>query len=172
MECWTVAQSREWMRVRFPADTTFDESTNLPRLSNVGYYATAFALPPDSGRKVYLANLLYALCSEGRRVLIYLQNWDIFPSSGHLPLLRRLREALGERRTLELSPGHVFHEGERDDAVSVLVLTAEFFWDCLVVGDSGSHAAYLSHDGYCEIFSREAPMTGWVTDQFPEVELW
>jgi len=81
-------------------------------------------------------------------VLVWIQNWKIWPSSSHLPLLQRLREAMGERGSLEDCPGHCFSSNEFSDAISMTVLALEFYWDCLIVGKSGRCVFYVSHDEY------------------------
>lgn len=153
MKCLTHAECVEWMRLRFPQGTPFEPNTCLPQLGVVGYHATAFSLPEDSGKKVWLCHVISRWL--GGDVLVYLQNWSIFPSSGHVPLLTRLREALGEARSPEVAPGHIFEINEADDAVSVMVLAAEFFWDCLMVSQTGQRVAYFSHDEACDLLSTD-----------------
>lgn len=154
MRTLSQAESVEWMRFRFPISTTFQVGTNLPQLATVGYEVITFPLPVDSGKKVTLARRLYDLFQDDSAILIYLQNWSIFPSSSHLPLLQRFRQSLGQMRAVEDSPGHLF-ANEREDATSMLILAAEFFWDCLVVGESGTLVCYISHDEHLDILSTD-----------------
>ena len=83
-----------------------------------------------------------------------MRNWEIFPSSGHVPLLLRLRQALGEPRPVEEFPACIFAVNEADDAISVMLLSILFFWDCLVVPASGDPVFYASHDEFCDFFTR------------------
>lgn len=88
-------------------------------------------------------------------VICLIENHDIWPSSCHKPLLARLRQALGEDSDPVSKPGYLFEPHEGDDAVSVMVLAALFFWDCLIVSCGGRGCAYISHDEFFEIGLRD-----------------
>src|ERR1035437_8906535 len=62
--------------------------------------------PPDSGKKVYLARLLYSLVAPDPETLLLVDDWAVWPSSQHMPLFTRFRQALGENRPLIEAPGH------------------------------------------------------------------
>jgi hypothetical protein len=156
MQFLTKASSIAWMQERFPQNTEFEERTALPQLGLVGYEVETFKPEADSGRKVFFANQLWELFASETSVLVYLQNCEIFRSSGHLPLLFRLRQSLGETRSITEVPSQLFTRAHRDDAVSFFLLALLFFWDCLIVGHSGDLVAYISHDEYCDVVSRSA----------------
>ncbi len=153
MICLSRGESVSWMRERLPQATPFEVGSNLPQFGVVGFGVETFSLPADSGRKVFVARALCGLFDVDATVLAYIQNWSIFPSSGHLPLLNRFRESLGERRPIDEVPGHLFSAGERPDLVSVITLAVEFFWDCLLLGDRAGVACYVSHDAYIDVLS-------------------
>jgi hypothetical protein len=73
----------------------------------------------------------------------------IWPSSEHMPIFARFREAIGERRGLSDAPGHIVTLSDRDDAVSVLSLALLFFWDCHVLSGDGHLVFSCSHDEWC-----------------------
>ena len=131
------------------------EQTDLPHLQALGYQAASSPFPADSGRKTAWAKEIYELFRTEDDILIYLNRFQPFPSSGHLPLLRRLRQALGEVRSLEEYPGHLFSKSEADDIVSLMVLSLQFFWDCLVVPDSGKVVLSISHDEHCDCLASD-----------------
>jgi hypothetical protein len=103
--------------------------------------------PTDSGRKVCLAKSVFHTLGSGE-TLIWVANWEVWPSSGHLPLSLRFREALGEKRPLDEAPGHLAGAEEIDDGISVVIMALEFFWDCLVLHSSGENMFFASHDEY------------------------
>ena len=121
-----------------------------------GFHFARFSHPADSGRKVWLASYLFSLLKSEREVLVWLGAWSVWPSSQHMPLVTRLRQAFGERRPLVESPGHLVASSELDDGVSLLVISLLFVWDCHVIGFSGRDAVHTSHDEYGWFGSREA----------------
>jgi hypothetical protein len=146
MKGLTQGELLEWMAQHLPSGMLFDPGSSLPKLASSGYSAAGYQFPKDSGRKVYLARVLFDFLKLERSTLVYVRNVDVFPSSGYPPLLSRFRQALGEKRELRESPGHLFSSEEGIDATSLLVLSLEFFWDCFVLGESGKVALQISHD--------------------------
>jgi hypothetical protein len=118
--------------------------------------SVVFDLPRDSGAKVAIARMVAALMATPPEVLLWLRNWDVWPSSGHQPLMTRLRQALGEVRPLGEAPGHLLVPGEAADGLSVLVISMCFFWDCAVLPSAGGSFFFTSHDEYFS-FSSEKP---------------
>ena len=158
MRCLSEQEIRQWMAQRLPPGTPLD-ATGVPDLHAIGYEAASCSFPGDSGQKVCLARLAAVFFASETNVLVCVRNWMVFPSSGHPPLLLRLRQALGEHRPLEDCPGHLFSAQEADDALSVIILALEFFWDCSVLGESGRVALFVSHDEYVEFFSTDRSLT-------------
>jgi hypothetical protein len=128
----------------------------VPRSKGGGFDSLRHALPRDSGKKVALTKCLYNFVRMERRVLVLLNNWQVFPSSGHVPLVLRVRQALGESRPLVEFPGHLFSSDEHEDGISVVLVSAQFFWDCFVVGESATTFFFLSHDEYYEFYTRDS----------------
>jgi hypothetical protein len=75
-----------------------------------------------------------------------------------MPLFRRLRQALGEHRPLIETSGHVALPHEADDAVSILVMSLQFIWDCYMLSASGRDAIFISHDEHGWFASRSQPI--------------
>jgi hypothetical protein len=119
------------------------------------FHTANFPLPKDSGRKVALMRLLFGQIGTDCDVLIWLKNWEVWGSSGHEPLVIRLREALGCNQALDETPGHLFSSAEADDVISFLILSAEFFWDCLVLSSDLRVTLFLSHDEFYSIVCKE-----------------
>lgn len=107
-----------------------------------------YAFPADSGKKVALARKIYRYFEDSSNTLIWVKEWNIFPSSSHLPLLMSTRMALGEFRSLDEASGHLFASTERQEAISILILGLEFFWDCIVASQDQGIICEISHDEY------------------------
>ena len=56
---------------------------------------------------------------------------------------------------LEETPGHIFDSTETDDPASLVILSLEFYWDCLIVAAERPVICLLSHDEYCAFFSEK-----------------
>lgn len=150
-ECWG------WLRERVKGIETNSDKRSHPVLPRSTFVERRHKLPADSGKKVVLARLAANnLFGSDKAGLIWLQNWTIWPSSGHLPILHRYRQALGETREVEATPGFVFSLDEIEDAASFLILGLEFYWDCLAIAASGEAGFYVSHDEYYSFFSRDS----------------
>jgi hypothetical protein len=159
----------QWILRHLPADTKFD--FNRLRITDApGYRTLRCDFPSDSGRKAYLARGIRHVVKAEPRLLLCVRNWDVFPSSGHLPLFVRLRESLGERRPVEEAPGHLFDAAEADDIISVLVLALEFFWDCFAMGESGTVAVKISHDEYVDVLSSVPSTVAGFEELFRRIE--
>ena len=61
---------------------------------------------------------------------------------------RRFRQALGESRPLIDAPAHLVTPEEADDAVSILVVSLQFVWNCHILTSSGRDTIFVSHDEY------------------------
>jgi hypothetical protein len=76
--------------------------------------------------------------------------------SAHAAFHSFSREAVGERRNLIETPGHLVTPSETDDAVSIISAALLFIWDYYGISSSGRDAFYFSHDEYCYFASRDA----------------
>jgi hypothetical protein len=99
-------------------------------LKSQPFHFADFPHPANSGQKVRLARFLYSLVQESPELLIWISDWDIWPSSQHLPLFTRFRQAFGEQRPLNEAPGHLVTPDEADDAVSIISISLLFIWNC------------------------------------------
>lgn len=139
-----------------------------PDLQSPPFHFVKFLPPIDTGRKVGLARILYSLLEPSPGLLIWLGDWNVWPSSQHMPLFTRFREAFGEPRPLIEVPGHVVTPQEVDDAVSIISVSLLFLWDCHVLSASGREAVFLSHDEYGWFASRDASVAESVRQRLEE----
>ena len=79
-------------------------------------------------------------------LLIWIDDWGVWPSGQHIPLFTRLREALGVREELIEKCGHLVGSDEFEDAISIALLSVLFLWDCYVLPSSGRDFLFYSHD--------------------------
>ena len=137
-----------------------------PDIGDAHFHIAKLPYPVDSGKKVCLAQRLFSLVASELETLLLVDDWAVWPSSQHLPLFTRFREALGEQRPLIERPGHVVTATDSDDAISIVATSLLFFWDCYGISSSGRNAFYISHDEFCYFASRDAAVAARVTSEF------
>ncbi|MEO6846650.1 MAG: hypothetical protein ABI254_05290 [Chthoniobacterales bacterium] len=119
----------------------------------------------DSGAKVHMARFLLSLVYSDAETLLWVDDWEVWPSSQHMPLFARFREALGEYRPLIEACGHLVSQTDMDDAISIIATSLLFIWDCYGISASGRNAFYFSHDEYCYFASRDESTAAQVRNQ-------
>jgi hypothetical protein len=137
-----------------------------PAIDTRHYHVAKLPYPKDSGEKVNLARQLFALIASEGEALVLVDDWEVWPSSQHMPLVTRFREAFGEHRSLIEAPGQLVDAADTDDAVSIIAMSLLFFWDCYGISSTGRDAFYVSHDEYCYFASRDATVAARVTEQW------
>src|SRR4030095_8991370 len=110
-----------------------------------------FSIPEDAGARTSLARILYPNAEDGE-LLIWTTDWSVWPSGEHLPLMRRLREALGEKRTVFDAPTQLVGSESIDDGLSLVVLNVLFLWDCWLISSRGEYVAFFCHDEWGELY--------------------
>ncbi|MCE9544271.1 MAG: hypothetical protein K8T25_01915 [Planctomycetia bacterium] len=157
MKCLTYSECANWCSLR--SIPTKDIEGYIvgphPDLQSPPFFMVEFKPPTDSGRKVALARFLLSLLDPAPEMLFWLGDWAVWPSSQHMPLFTRFRQAVGERRPLIEAPGHLLTPDENDDGISILTISLEFIWDCHVLTASGRDAIFVSHDEWGWFASRE-----------------
>lgn len=148
--------------------TAWCSNRNFPRPSHPRIYPSEekharydFEIPTDSGHRVALARRLWSASvdSADEERLLWIEEWGVWPSGEHFPLLTALRAGFGERRSLIDVPGHLSEQGDDEDGLSFLIVGLLFLWDCWLYTKSGT-VLMLSHDEYGIVFeprSRSAP---------------
>jgi hypothetical protein len=113
-------------------------------------------IPPDSGRRVALARLLWeSVAASAPQVLLWVTEFGIWPSGEHRPLAESARSAWGAPAPLSAYPGHLVRLGEPEDGLSVLVLALLFLWDCWLLPSGGATAVFVSHDEFGRAYFRQ-----------------
>src|SRR6266705_5728301 len=134
MKFLSVNECTAWCRQhRYEVSEREGHNSPYPELSDSEFHRIEYELPDDSGSKVALARMTFESFDKPGEVLLWLRAWEVWPSSGHLPLFMRLRQSFGADCSIFETPGHLVPWAEQDDALSILVISLEFFWDCFVL---------------------------------------
>jgi hypothetical protein len=87
--------------------------------------------------------------------LLWIQEWGIWPSSENWPAYYAQRGVHGERRSLEVAPGHLALTEDREALTSFLLITLENAWEAYVIpvvaGHSTGRWIHASHDEFAEV---------------------
>jgi len=89
--------------------------------------------------------------------LLWLRRWEIWSESidraGYL-LLEGLRAATNCSASFDAAPGHLFESGEFASAHAGLALPMLMQWDAHFIPSIGAYAAFISHEGHIDLFTR------------------
>jgi hypothetical protein len=135
---------------QYPTPSAFFHDIPFPHVASIRY-----TLPKKSGQKVALARHLFGHLEPKGETFVWLRNWNVFKSAGHIPLVTTLRRGMGCLERLEESPCHLFLENEIDDAISLLIVSLIFIWDCFVVDSDQRLMCFVSHDEYLVLMSKD-----------------
>ena len=109
-----------------------------------------FIIPEDAGQRVALAKELLARLPSNDACLIWLDDWDVWPSGQWHHLFERFRLSYGCDEPLIKFPAHLIQSKDTDAVTSIFVYALLMLWDCYVIKDCGSWI-FLSHDEFGKI---------------------
>jgi hypothetical protein len=108
------------------------------------------------GQEAETAREVIAALGGWDECLLWITLWSIWPSSEDWPLFYRTREEVGERRSLEIAPGHIFQAGEKDICRTFLEVVLRNGWDAYVLpvrrNAIGLKWLFASHDEWVKVF--------------------
>jgi hypothetical protein len=137
------------------ADTGPCPDPHLSHLARVTY-----ASGQRSGREAAVARVCVQALGEWDECLLWITLTGVWPSGEDWPAYYAMRGERGERRALDVAPGHAFRPGETEPLTQFLTAVMENGWDAYVlpVRWDGETAVRLriSHDEYVELQSRRS----------------
>lgn len=86
-----------------------------------------------TGRESAAAADFVSKLAEWDHCLVWLRSWGVFPSGEDWPEFYAWRGALGEHRSLEAAPGHLFEPGEVNQLTELVTLVMANAWDADVL---------------------------------------
>jgi hypothetical protein len=134
MRCLSHTESAAWcVKHRYPIIDANHYGRPAPVVRKQ-FEEIQLVYPANSGKMVFLASevIRWFSVNGNAELLLWIDDWGVFPGCEHIPLFMRFRQALGESRALIEAPGHLLEVDELDDAVSVLAIALLFGWDCHV----------------------------------------
>jgi hypothetical protein len=114
-----------------------------------------YARGRHSGLEADAADELLTGLGAWDECLVWIRLWEVWPSGEDWPEYYAWRGALGERRSLNVAPGHRFERSERALLSQLLELVMRNAWDadvlCARDGRADQLRAKISHDEWYQI---------------------
>jgi hypothetical protein len=108
-------------------------------------------LEPDSGSKVGLSRIIANTFLDRGPTLLWVTEYDVWPSAEHMDLFDRYRLSYGENRTVGEAPVHIFDSiADSQTFISILCLGLFFVWGVEITTLDRSLAINISHDEWLE----------------------
>ncbi len=150
MRCLTYSECADWCRRRnYPVAEAYGRPAPAARRQFTEIRLAPFG---DMGERVVRARHIMEWMGGGGEMLLWLDDWAVWPSMQHMPLFTRFREAFGEHRPLIEAPGQLITPAQLEDGISVLVTALWFLWDCSVFSDRRGPVFMCSHDEWNSFF--------------------
>ena len=115
----------------------------------------AYADGRRSGREAAVARDLIAGLGSWDECLVWITTWGVWPSGEDWPQFYAWRGALGERRPLDVAPGHRFDSGDLLLLAELIELIMKNAWDADVLCSRNGRAdglrAMISHDEWYQL---------------------
>lgn len=115
----------------------------------------SYLLPVDSGAKTVLARRLKDAVNYSGEGLLWIDGHGVWPSSENMALFEAYRKFLGENRSLNEAPFHLFGEPDSTELECLLDLVLYFVWDAILLEGTRSRAVRISHDEYIDFYARD-----------------
>jgi|SRR5581483_10810546 len=142
MRALTKSEACEWCNAH---QVSLDER-QLPQLDFSEDQCRDFKIPGDTGRRIALLTQLFQSIPTDQEVLVWFNEWGVWPSSERRHMFERFRDSYGEHRWLSDAPAYVFSPAEREDLMSFVGFGILFLWDCHVLTAARDAWLFLSHD--------------------------
>ena len=120
-----------------------------------------------SGLEAEEARDLVAALGAWDECLVWITLWGVWPSSEDWPEFYAWRGSWGERRSVDVAPGHRFDYGELAPLARLLELVMKNAWDAEVLCSRGGRAdqlrAKVSHDEWYQVLGSPTtrPAAAW-----------
>lgn len=142
MHAITKSEAQDWCRSH---QIQLDER-GLPQPRFADAQGLDFTIPSDAGCRIALLHQLSRSLPAEQEVLVWFDDWGVWPSGMRRHMFERFRDSYGEGRWLSEAPAYLFAPDEREDAVSFAGFAILFLWDCHILTETGDSWLFFSHD--------------------------
>lgn len=132
------------------------DADGYPVRAGGGLTTVRAELPRTHNQLTWFARLIEATLQPRHRLLLWVTQCGVWPSSENWHLYYRLRETYGDHRLLDEAPGHLFLEYESADVVSFVEVGLLSGWDMHLVPSFGYGLVFASHDEWVDFALQQA----------------
>ena len=118
-----------------------------------GVHVERIDYPREPYRAFFIAHWIATEWTYRRPALLWITEWDIWPSSENWHLYYKLRHTYGDLQLLKDAPGHLFLEHEAEDLASFLQLSMLNGWGGYVLTEADYVNAFFSHDEHIDFYA-------------------
>ena len=145
MQLYTHQQCDEWLSGR---QRERPDAVTRARCERVAY--------PSVPHGIYgFARWFATTLTYRQPALLWITEWDIWPSSENWHLYYKLRHSYGDQRLLQDAPGHLFLGYEAEDLGTFLQVAMLNGWGGYVLTEANYANAFFSHDAYIDFFAEQ-----------------
>ena len=130
------------------------------------FYKTQYHIPIDSGKKTVLSKQVASLFKNDDEILLWINEFGIWPSSEDWNLFEGFRTSLGEGEPLYKKPGHILFKDDIKTFESLLALVFYFIWGAIILSKNNNFLIKISHDEIIEIFFKERENLSYIEEKF------
>ncbi len=105
-----------------------------------------FELPDSADERSALASRHLDLLVGKHRTMVWITEWNVWPSLSGMEKFRNVRNALGETRELIDIPAFLLSNIEEPSIRDMVDIAVRHLWDVHIIAKSPKHWAYFSHD--------------------------
>jgi len=139
------------------------DTDGYPVRTGGGLTTVRAELPRTHNQLAWFARLIEATLQPRHRLLLWVTQCGVWPSSENWHLYYRLRETYGDHRLIDEAPGHLFLEYESADVVSFVEVGLLSGWDMHLVPSFGYGLVFVSHDEWVDFALQQAEATDLLT---------
>jgi hypothetical protein len=112
-----------------------------------------------SGREPGLARSAVQTLGAWDECLLWVTQVGVWPSTEDWPTYYAMRGGFGERRSIDVAPGHLFVPGEAELLIQFLTVTMANGWDAFALTECNGRVSgtrvQISHDEWIELQSNK-----------------
>lgn len=127
---------------------------DLPETLRSAELGRRFVVDADSGAKSALSRLLVEGIHQGETVF-RVQDWDIWPSSGLMPLFDRVRSSSNFPHSISDQPAELVDKSEVSYLECLVACALYFVWEFQIISLSEPLIIHVSHDEWLSVSSNE-----------------
>ena len=147
MRFYTTSECEEWcQKFGVPLD-----EQRRPTRELVYRHRLRCDFPSSHTQLLWFSSCIESSLQPRDTCLLWVTDFDIFPSSENHHLYYRLRQSYGDLRLLNEAPGHLCLKHETPEVVTLVQLSILFGWDVHLIPTVGYGRAFVCHDEWVEI---------------------